>query len=126
MKLNRMFPLALGVVLAGGTAAAAPGIKVVEQAIETTTYVVSLPEGSNGSMAVKSCAQCKPVLLRLTPRSTFLIGSTPVKYSEFRAIARDAENRGLNIFYDGKSGAITRLRINGVRFAPPRQGSRPT
>ncbi|HJS21574.1 MAG TPA: hypothetical protein VJ764_02875 [Steroidobacteraceae bacterium] len=126
MKLTRMLPLVLGIALAGGTAAAAPGIKVVEQAIETTTYVVSLPDGSNGSMAVKSCAQCKPVLLRLTPRSTFLLGSTPVMYSEFRAFARSTEDRGLNIFYDAKTGAITRLSIKGVRRAPPRQGSRAT
>ncbi|HSC06564.1 MAG TPA: hypothetical protein VLD59_07045 [Steroidobacteraceae bacterium] len=127
MKLNRMLAVILGVAVIGGTVEAKPGLKVAEQAIETTTFVVSLPDGDNGSMAVKSCAQCKPVLLRLTSRSTFLLGSTPVQYKEFLQRARGSENLGLNIFYDGKSGNITRLRINGVRRAPaPRQVSRPT
>ena len=51
-------------------------------------------------------------------RSTFLIGSTPVQYSEFRTLARGSENRSLNIFYDGKTGTITRLSIKGVRVVP--------
>ena len=126
MKLNRMLALAFALAVTSGTLAAKPGLKVIEQAIETTTFVVSLPDAGNGSMAVKSCAQCKPVLLRLTPRSTFLIGSTPVQYSEFRTLARGSENRSLSIFYDGKTGTITRLSIKGVRRAPPRQGSRAT
>jgi hypothetical protein len=127
MKANRMLALVLGIAVIGGTVEAKPGLKIVEQAIETTTFVVSLPDATNGSMAVKSCAQCKPVLLRLTPRSTFLLGSTAVKYEEFLKFARGSENRALNIFYDGKSGDITRLRMNGVRRAPaPRQVTRPT
>ena len=78
MKANRMLALILGIAVIGGTVEAKPGMKVVEQAIETTTFVVSLPDAANGSMTVKSCAQCKPVLLRLTSRSTFLLGGTPV------------------------------------------------
>lgn len=125
MKPNRLLPLLLGVALAGGSfEAPAAALKIVEQAIETSTFVVSLPDGSNGSMAVKSCTQCKPVLLRLTPRSTFLVGGARVQYSEFLALARGSGDQGLNIFYDRKSGTITRLLMNGVRRAPPRQVSR--
>jgi hypothetical protein len=127
MKAIRMLALLLGIAVIGGTVEAKPGMKVVEQAIETTTFVVSLPDAATGSMAVKSCAQCKPVLLRLTARSTFLLGSTPVQYKEFLGFARGSENLALNIFYDGKSGNVTRLRMNGVRRAPaPRQATRPT
>ena len=124
MKPNRMLSLLLGVALASGSfEAPAAALKIVEQAIETSTFVVSLPDGSNGSMAVKSCTQCKPVLLRLTPRSTFLVGGARVQYSEFLALARGSGDQNLNIFYDRKSGTITRLRMNGVRRAP-RQVSR--
>ncbi len=127
MKLTRMLPLFLGVALAGGSfAASSAPLKILEQAIETSTFVVSLPDGNTGSMAVKSCAQCKPVLLRLTPRSTFLVGSARVEYSEFLALARGSNDQGLNIFYDRKSGTITRLLMKSARRTPPRQVSRPT
>ena len=115
----------LAALLTAATAGAT--LNMVEQAIETTTFVVSLPDAANGSMSVKSCAQCKPVLLRLTSRSTFVLGSTPVQYKEFLGFARGSENLALNIFYEAKSGNITRLRMNGVRRAPaPRQATRPT
>jgi hypothetical protein len=124
MKLIRMLPALLAGALVAASLEAAPGLKVIEQAIETSTYVVSLPDGSNGSMAVKSCPQCKPVLLRLTPRSTFLVGGGPVKYSEFVALARGGGEHSLNIFYDRKSGTITRLLMKGVRRPPTRAVSR--
>jgi hypothetical protein len=127
MKLNRPLPLLLALALMGSTlSASAAGLKVVEQAIETSTFVVSLPDGDTGSMAVKSCGQCTPVLLRLTPRSRFMVGGAQVPYAEFLALARGSGNQGLNIFYDRKSGSITRLLMNGVHRAPPRKHSRTT
>ena len=126
MTRNRMLALVLGLAVTSGTLEAKPELKVIEQAIETTTFVVSLPDGSNGSIAVKSCAQCKPVLLRLTPRSTFQVGGTPVQYKEFLELARGSRDQGLNIFYDGKTGTITRLRMNGVPRAPARPVKRRT
>lgn len=126
MTRNRMLALVLGLAVASGTLEAKPELKVIEQAIETTTFVVSLPDGSNGSMAVKSCSQCKPVLLRLTSRSTFQVGGTPVKYKEFLELARGSQDHALNIFYDRKSGTITRLRMNGIQRAPARAVKRRT
>ena len=127
MKLNRPLSLLLALGLVGSTLnASAAGLTVLEQAIETSTFVVSLPDGDTGSMAVKSCPQCKPVLLRLTPHSKFLVGGAQVPYAEFLALARDSGDQGLNIFYDRKSGSITRLLMNGVHRAPPRKKSRTT
>ncbi len=124
MKLNRLLPLFLAVTFTGASAQALAGLKVVEQAIETSTYVVSLPDDSGGSMAVTSCGQCKPMLLRLTPRSRFLVGGAQVPYAEFLVLARGSGDKGLNIFYDRKTGTITRLTLSGVRRATPRQPSR--
>jgi hypothetical protein len=126
MKLNRLCPLLLGLAfMASHLNAVAAGFKVLEQAIETSTFVVSLPDGDTGSMAVKSCPQCKPLLLRLTPQSRFVVGGgAQVPYAEFLALARGSGDQGLNIFYDAKSGTITRLAMNGVHRAPPRKHSR--
>lgn len=127
MKLSRLLTLGFGLALAVASLQAPAGLKVLEQAIETSTLVVSLPDASTGSMAVKSCKQCKPLLLRLTPRSRFVVGGgAQVPYSEFVALARRSGHQNLNIFYDRKSGTITRLTMSGVYRAPPRQRIRPT
>ena len=126
MRVHRLLPFILGVTLAGVALPAAAALKVIEQAIETSTFVVSLPDGHTGSIAVKPCKQCKPLLLRLTPKSRFLVSGAQVPYSEFVALARGAGEHGLDIFYDGKSGTITRLLMNDVRRAPPRKKARPT
>ena len=126
MKLSRLVTLGFGIALVAMSLKVSAGLKVLEQAIETSTFVVSLPDASTGSMAVKSCKQCKPMLLRLTPSSRFLVGGgAQVSYSEFLALARRSGHQNLNIFYERKSGTITRLTMNGVHRAPARQRIRP-
>ncbi len=118
---NRLLSLFLGLALVGASIETQAGLTIVEQAVETSTLVVSLPDSSTGSMAVKSCPSCKPMLLRLTASSKFLVGRTPVSYSEFVALTRGASDRGLGVFYDRKSGTITRLIIAGERRPATRQ-----
>lgn len=111
--------LGLALMLAAtGTPAA---MQIVEQAVETSTLSVSLPDRNVGSLAVASCAGCKPLLLRLTPGTRYLIGKAEVPYAEFVALARGSTDRGLGVFYDGKERRITRLIISGTRVAPPRR-----
>ena len=126
MKAHRLLPFLVGVTLAAASLPAAAALKVIEQAIETSTFAISLPDSGSGSVAVKACAQCKPMLLRFTPRSRFLVSGAQVPYSEFVALARGSGEQGLDIFYDRKTGTITRLRMNGVHRIAPRRPARPT
>ncbi len=121
MMRNHLLALLVGVALLGANIETQAGLKILEHAVETSTLVVSLPDSSTGSMAVKSCPSCKPMLLRLTPSSKFLVGRTPVPYAEFVALTRGASDRGLGIFYDRESRTITRLIIAGTRLASPQQ-----
>ena len=95
--------------------------RIVEQAVETSTLSISVPDGNAGSIAVKACSGCKPLLLKLTPGTRYLIGKAEVPYAEFVALARGSTNHGLGVFYDGKERRITRLIISGTRVAPPRR-----
>jgi hypothetical protein len=96
-------------------------LSIVEQAVETSTLSISLPDRSSGSIAVKSCATCKPLLLQITPSTQFLVGRSPVSYAEFVALARGGADRGLDVFYDGKERTITRLIMSDTREATPRR-----
>lgn len=96
-----------------GAGPAAAEIRIREQAIETSTAVTSVPDDAAGSIVVKACPSCSPLLLRLTPRSRFRVGRTEVSYDEFRTLAREASARGLGVFYDAKQRTITRLILSG-------------
>ncbi len=97
---------------------AGASLRIVEQAIETSTLSISLPDDVTGSIAVTACDGCKPLLLRLSPGSQYFVGKSPVTYAEFRSLAVGSGARQLNIFYDGKGRTITRLVVPGSRPAP--------
>ena len=114
--------LGLAALLIAGAAGAS--LRIVEQAIETSTLSISLPDDVTGSIAVTACDGCKPLLLRLSPGSQYFVGKSPVTYAEFRSLAVGSGARQLNIFYDGKARTITRLVVPGSRPAPAQPPSK--
>ena len=119
---NHLLLSSIGLTLAFTAAPLeATTFRIVEQAVETSTMSISVPDKNAGSLAVKACPSCKPMLLRLTPETRYLIGKTEVPYAEFVDLARGSSDRGLGIFYDGKERTITRLIISGTRVTPPRR-----
>ena len=110
----------LGIAALLAAAGAGATLRIVEQAIETSTLSTSLPDDESGSLAVSACNGCKPVLLQLSSKSQFFVGKTPVTYAQLRAAAGVAA-RQLNVFYDAKGRTITRLVVSGQQGAPVRQ-----
>jgi hypothetical protein len=110
----------LGLTALLAAASAGATLRMVEQAIETSTLMTSLPDDAGGSLAVSSCAGCKPVLLQLSSKSQYFIGKTPVTYAELRAAA-NGSSRQLNVFYQAKDRTITRLVVSGGQSAPLRR-----
>lgn len=108
-----------GVLLAAASLAAAAPLKVIEQAIETSTLAVTLPDRSTGSMYVRACPSCKALELQLTPRSKYRVGKREVTFAELRQYALGAGSRSVDVFYDAKSLTITRLTVAGE--LPPRR-----
>ena len=119
MRHNTSF-VALGLAALLVTSGASATLRIVEQAVETSTLSVSLPDDVSGSIAVTPCSTCKPMLLRLAPESQFFVGKSAVTYAQFRSLARDSA-RQLNIFYDGQGRTITRLVVPGSRPEPRQQ-----
>ena len=117
MTRIRMLLSATALVLTLAASGAQASLRIVEQAIETSTFSVSLPDGGTGSIALKACADCTPLLLRLTPQTQYLVGRSPVSYAEFLSLARGGTGRGLGVFYDAKERTITRLIMSGTRPA---------
>jgi len=118
MKQSRVLLSAFGLALALTAVQAPAALRVVEQAVETSTLSVSLPDSNSGSIALKSCESCKSMLLRLTPSTRFLVGRSQVSYAEFIALARGAADRNLGVFYNGKERTITRLIMSGAEPVP--------
>lgn len=104
-------------LLMASWADAAPGMKVREQAIETSTRETSLPGTQDGSMIVKTCASCAPLVLRLTPQSRYRVGRDEVSFTEFAAELNGA-SRDLYVFYDATTRTITRLVTSGTSVGP--------
>jgi len=121
MMRTRLLLFAFGLVVALTTSQAHAALRVVEQAVETSTLSVSLPDRKAGSIAVKRCASCTPLLLQLTPSTRFLVGRSQVPYAEFIALARGAADRNLGVFYNGKERTITRLVMFGAEPVPRRR-----
>lgn len=121
MKRSCLLLSLFGLALALTAVPAQATLRIVEQAVETSTLSVSLPDSNVGSMAVKSCPSCTPILLRLTPQSRFLVGGAEVSYPEFISLARGASDRNLGVFYDGKERTITRLSMSGTAPAAPQR-----
>jgi hypothetical protein len=110
----------LGLAASLTAAAAGATLRMVEQAVETSTLTTSLPDDASGSIAVSACAGCKPVLLQLSSKSQYFIGKTPVTYAQLRAAA-NGSSRQLNVFYEAKDRTITRLVVSGGQSTPVRQ-----
>ena len=115
---NRTSLAVIGLIALLTAGAAGAALHIVEQAIETSTLSISLPDDVTGSIAVTACGGCKPLLLRLSPDSRYFVGKSPVTYAEFLSLTRGTAARQLNIFYDGKGRTITRLVVAGTRPAP--------
>jgi hypothetical protein len=89
-------------------------LSIVEQAVETSTFSISLPDRSGGSIAVMPCATCKPCCCRSQraqssrrPHSGFVCG--------IRGAGPRQHGSRPRRFYDGKERTITRLIISDTR-----------
>jgi hypothetical protein len=80
---------------------------------ETTTRETQLPGDRNGSLVVRKCPSCAPTLARLDERSTFRVGDTDVDFQTFADYVHGTGERFLNVSYDARTGAVTRLRVDG-------------
>lgn len=101
--------LALALALAAPRAHAV--LQTIEQAYETTSVDVSLPDSVGRSVVLPGCAKTCPPSVTLTKDTRYYLAKREVRLAELRAyLARGRVD--LTIFYDPKTLAVTRIRSN--------------
>jgi hypothetical protein len=72
MSHRRFAPATLAALcLAGLVSSAGASLVTIERAYELTRDQVQLPGRSTGSLTVRACATCRPVLLQVTANTTW-------------------------------------------------------
>jgi hypothetical protein len=85
----------------------------IEEAYETSTDATPLPASINGTITVRTCYNCQPVLMSIDSQARFRIGETKVSFAELAAYTSSARDRSLVIFYDTKQRVVTGVKVSG-------------
>ncbi len=112
MLFRHSFRAALAALLPLAAASGAEP-QLTEEAFETTTFEATIPAGTDGSIAVRTCAACQLTLMPLTPQTKFRVGGTEVSLAELNDYLRGAGERMLVVLYDPRNRKITGLAVAG-------------
>jgi hypothetical protein len=110
MRVVRVIAAALLLAI---TTPAGAALQALEQAYELTLDQVSLPGSPDGQLVARPCANCPPVILRLSAQTTYHIrpDNTPVSWQDFSAAVRSGprSKTRLAVFYTAEARQVTRL-----------------
>jgi len=102
-------------VLAGGLAAplafAQLRLENIEQCIESSSDVLSLPAAAGGTLTARACLACDSQRLDFSSDTRYFIGDTQVSYARLRAVA-SARPMSVYVFYQTGTRNLTRLRLD--------------
>lgn len=114
---------ALCALLLAAALPAGATLRTIEQAYELTRNQVQLPDGTTGSLVVRPCANCRPVVLQVTEATTWHSGSgrqPPVGQAAvlaaFRAMAMDPGTL-IHVYYEPRSRKVTRVVLDAPTVA---------
>lgn len=101
------------VAIAALIAIAAPAhaqlkMRVIEQAVESNTEIVSVPATLPGSLNFKPCGACGYVTLSVDSTSRFFVGKQQVTLADLHRYANRGSSR-LDVFFDSDTQRVTRL-----------------
>lgn len=95
-------------------AAAAPAqvpMVILEEVLETSTSLASLPAQAGGTLNARECDDCGSYRVKFDASTRYYIGNERVSYARFRQVATQGNTR-LYVYYKPGTQALTRLRIN--------------
>ncbi|HZF14395.1 MAG TPA: hypothetical protein VE046_00485 [Steroidobacteraceae bacterium] len=112
MRNSALIFLALLVApaLASQAAGSLPG---PQHAVEATTRSISLPANDRGVIVTKPCPACGPVVLRMTPATTYRVGNSVVSFPQLQKFISTGGERNLVVQFDTREHTITRIVITG-------------
>ena len=94
-------------------ALAAETPRIVEEAYETTTDATALPASANGTVSVRTCVDCAPLLMTIDAGARFKVGRSPVTFAELSSYLKNAPGRNLVVFYDTQRRVVTGVKVQG-------------
>jgi len=110
MSKRITIPFTICLLLAAATSTAE--MRAVEQAIESSTASLSLPDRLPGSISIAACDNgCAPTLLQLTATSQFFFGRQTLSFVELRDLSlKPALN--VAVYFEPQSKTITRIVVS--------------
>jgi hypothetical protein len=97
---------------AGGAApTATPGMRSVEEAIETSALRIDLPTGGVGTATVRPCRDCAPRSLLAGSSTCYFLGSRAVPFAEAQRALAARPRSFVAVFFSPASGELTRLVV---------------
>lgn len=110
---SRLASLALCAALALPLAVQAEGkpLHVVDQAYETSSAVVTLPERAGVSISLPGCGKHCPASVVLDPKARLVLAGRETTLAQLRSRLA-AGTVDYTIFYDPKTLVVTRIIVN--------------
>ena len=123
-RVNRA--AALAAVLLCAALPAGATLRTIEQAYELTRSQVQLPGGSDGPLTVRTCPECRPVVLRVTAATAWYIRpgtrepvGQPAVLAAFRAAAATPGTL-VYVYYEPQTRRVKRVVLDVPPARTPR------
>ncbi len=81
----------------------------VEDSIETSTAVVSVPASVGSSLIARSCRSCEYVTMTLAATTRFFVGRTEISQADYARLVADGKPHSLTLMYNRENRALTRV-----------------
>jgi len=110
----RIIQITLFTVLLACSGMALAALDILEQAVEADVSDTTLPTHTAGSVVVRECTGCEPLVWRVNAASSYYIGSRshPVALGELRAAAASGQHEMLYVFYKPDTNVVTRIVLS--------------
>jgi len=102
--------------LFAGTALAQKPMVILEDVLETTSGLVSLPGTAGGSITARECRDCASQRLTFGRETRYFVGDESVSYNRFRQLAAQGDGR-MYVYFTPETRVLTRLRLSSAPTA---------
>lgn len=116
--MNAIRQLCIALLLIGIAAPAGATLRTIEQAYELTRTQVMLPVKPDGGLTVRQCPDCRPVILRVTPKTAWFNGpgtrqpaGQAAVLAAFRATATDPKTL-VYVYYEPQTRRVKRIVLD--------------
>lgn len=111
VQLHKLFTLMIASLLINDIALAAGRMRSLEDAIETSSSLVTLPSSDAGSLYFRNCASCNENPLRFSKASKVFLGRDEVSLQSLNKEITDGREHFIMVFYRPDERLVTRIVV---------------